>query len=321
MAERLISLRDTGAQRRLLLVSHGLRIKKYQHHYAFPCQKALFLLVYSMNHTLPQLSPTVLTIAGSDPSGGAGIQADLKTMTAIGVYGAAAITCITVQNSRGVAESVPLDSGLVVRQVQAVLSDHQVTHIKIGMVGTLEIASALGEILANFYGEVVYDPVLTSTTGQSLLNSSSLADLSEQLISKVTVLTPNCDELAQLCQQEITTPEVALACAGTILARHEHLQAVIVKGGHLEPERPDIHDYLVMKNQEIRTSKRIRIRSANLHGTGCTYASAFAAFHCRENDYLKAFSLAAAYMDRLINTSRSISLVQSGTNGPLVHAL
>ena len=274
-----------------------------------------------MNRIPPQLSPTVLTIAGSDPSGGAGIQADLKTMTTVGVYGAAAITCITVQNSRGVTESGPLDSGLVVRQVQAVLSDHHVTHIKIGMVGTIEIASALGKLLTKYQGEVIYDPVLTSTTGQSLLSCASLAELSDQLISKVTVLTPNCLELAQLCQRETATPEEALAGAGTILARHEHLQAVIIKGGHLEPEKPEIHDYLVMRNQEIRTSKRIRIRSTNLHGTGCTYASAFAAFHCREHDYHKAFSLAAAYMDNIISNSSTLFFVKSGTNGPLLHAL
>ena len=98
----------------------------------------------SMNHTMPKLLSTVLTVAGSDPTGGAGIQADLKTLTAIGVYGAAAITCITVQNSRGVTEAVPLESGLVVKQVQAVLADHDVTHIKMGMIGAVEIAKALG---------------------------------------------------------------------------------------------------------------------------------------------------------------------------------
>ncbi|MDD3813167.1 MAG: bifunctional hydroxymethylpyrimidine kinase/phosphomethylpyrimidine kinase [Desulfocapsaceae bacterium] len=274
-----------------------------------------------MDRTQPQLSPTVLTIAGSDPSGGAGIQADLKTMTAIGVYGAAAITCITVQNSLGVTESVPLDGGLVVRQVQAVLADHHVTHIKIGMIGTMEIATALGKLLADYSGEVVYDPVLSSTTGQSLLSNSNLVELSTQLISKVTVLTPNCSELEQLCSQKITTPEAALQCAETLLARHEHLQAVIVKGGHLEPDRTDIHDYLVMNNKEVIVNKRRRIQSANLHGTGCTYASAFAAFHCLENDYRKAFSLTAAYMDSIISRSSSISLVKSGANGPLVHAL
>lgn len=267
------------------------------------------------------LSPTVLTIAGSDPSGGAGIQADLKTLTAIGVYGAAAITCITVQNSLGVTESVPLEAGLVVRQVQAVLADHHVTHIKIGMIGAMEIARALGKLLADYSGEVIYDPVLASTTGQSLFSGSCLAELSDQLISRVTVLTPNGDELAQLGQQKITTAEEALHCAGTILARHEHLRAVIVKGGHLDADSTDIHDYLVLNNEEVIVNKRRRIQSTNLHGTGCTYASAFAAFHCRERDYRKAFSLTAAYMDSIISRSSSVSLVKSGINGPLVHAL
>ncbi len=208
------------------------------------------------------------------------------------------------------------------RQVRAVLADHHVTHIKIGMIGTMEIATALGKLLADYQGEVIYDPVLASTTGHSLLSCSSLAELSTRLISKVTVLTPNGDELAQLLgQRKIATLEEALRCAGTIMARHEHLRAVIVKGGHLEPDRTDVTDYLVINNEEVICSKRIRIKSANLHGTGCTYASAFAAFHCREKDYRKAFFLAAAYMDSIIKKSSSISLVKSGVNGPLVHAL
>lgn len=266
------------------------------------------------------LSPTVLTIAGSDPTGGAGIQADLKTMTTLGVYGAAAITCITVQNSLGVTESVPLDSGLVVRQVQAVLTDHHVTHIKIGMIGAIEIVRDLGRLLAGFPGEVIYDPVLASTTGQSLFSCANLMELN-QLIHKVTVLTPNGDELAQLCQKKIATAEEALAGAEGLLAEHEHLRAVIVKGGHLQPASPEIHDFLVMKNGEIVTNKRTRIKSANLHGTGCTYASAFAAFHCLHHDDRQAFFLTAAYMDKIINRSSSASLIRSGGNGPLVHAL
>lgn len=271
--------------------------------------------------TRPQLSPTVLTVAGSDPTGGAGIQADLKTMTSLGVYGAAAITCITVQNSLGVSESVPLDNGLVVRQVEAVLADHHVTHIKIGMIGTIKIARALGTLLAGFHGEVIYDPVLAATTGQSLFHYSSLNDLDDRLISTVTVLTPNFAELEQLCQQKMASAAEALSGARGILARHERLQAVIVKGGHLEGDRSDICDYLVLKDQETETSKRTRIQSNNLHGTGCTFASAFAAFHCLKNDYRQAFFLSAAYMDKVIRASCSISLVKSGTGGPLVHAL
>jgi hydroxymethylpyrimidine/phosphomethylpyrimidine kinase len=263
----------------------------------------------------------VLTIAGSDPTGGAGIQADLKTMTAIGVYGAAAITCITVQNSRGVSESVPLDPGLVFRQAQAVLADHHVTHIKIGMIGTIEIATALGELLTGYQGEVIYDPVLASTTGQSLLSCENFTGLHSQLISKVTVLTPNGDELAQLCQQSIATPEEAVRCATLLLARHEHLRAVIIKGGHLEPDSADIRDYLVLKNGEVIVAKRPRISSANLHGTGCTYASAFAAYHCLEPEYQKAFFLTSAFMDTIIAQSSTTTLTTIGGNGPLVHSL
>lgn len=260
-----------------------------------------------------------MTIAGSDPTGGAGIQADLKTFTSIGVYGAAAITCITVQNSKGVSELAPLDAGLVARQVQAVLADQNVTHIKIGMIGAIEIASALSELLTTYQGEIIYDPVLASTTGQSLFSSSHLDKLSDQLISKVTVLTPNCEELAQLCRQKIATPEEALSCAGNLLNKHERLRAIIVKGGHLEPDKPDILDYLIIKNQEIQINKRTRIKSTNLHGTGCTYASAFAAFHCLGNSDYNAFLLAGAFMDRIIHKSSSISIIKGGGNGPLIH--
>lgn len=274
-----------------------------------------------MNQTPFPISPTVLTVAGSDPTGGAGIQADLKTMTAIGVYGAAAITCITVQNSRGVTESVPLDLGLVARQVQAVLADHHVTHIKIGMIGTIEIAAALGEVLTDYSGEVIYDPVLASTTGQSLLSCENLTELHNRLINRVTVLTPNGDELARLCRQTIATAEDAIQCAALLLARHNHLRAVIVKGGHLEPGSAEIHDYLILQNREVIACKRPRVNSANLHGTGCTYASAFAAYHCLEQDYQKAFFLTSAFMDKIIVRSSTITLVTSAGNGPLVHYL
>ncbi|KAF0188142.1 MAG: phosphomethylpyrimidine [Desulfobulbaceae bacterium] len=274
-----------------------------------------------MNQSPSQLSPTVLSIAGSDPTGGAGIQADLKTMTTIGVYGAAAITCITVQNSLGVTESIPLDPGLVVRQVEAVLTDHKVTHIKIGMIGAIEIAAALGNLLDDFQGEVIYDPVLASTTGQSLLSGEKLSELSSHLISKVTVLTPNGDELARLCRQKTARPEDAIHCAEHLLTRHAHLRAVIVKGGHLEQDSAAIHDYLIERNKEVVVSKRPRINSINLHGTGCTYASAFAAYHCQERDYNTAFFRTAAFMDQVICKSSTVNFIKSGSNGPLFHAL
>ncbi len=277
------------------------------------------------------LLPTVLTIAGSDPTGGAGIQADLKTMTSIGVYGAAVISCLTVQNSQGVTEVAPVDTGLILRQIEAVMSDHWVSHIKIGMVGNGQIAQALAELLQKFTGELIYDPVLTASAGQSLLQSGGCqeekgqkrGELLHPLIARATVLTPNGDELAQLCQheQKITTRPQAIICAQELLRRHDHLHAVIIKGGHLEMASPEIYDTCVFRDQEHITSRRPRINSHNLHGTGCTYASAFAAFHCLHHDYRQAFERTASYMNEIINKSRAISLVKSGGNGPLLHTL
>lgn len=266
------------------------------------------------------LLPTVLTIAGSDPSGGAGIQADLKTMNAIGVYGAAAITCITVQNSRGVTRSVALAPELVVEQVRAVLADHRVTHIKIGMVGDLGIASALTDLLAHFPGEVVYDSVLASTTGQSLLNSDRLDGL-DGLLNQVTTLTPNSLELGQFSRQTITTPEQALTAAQGLLARFPKLRCLIIKGGHLNPTDPDVCDLLVRRGQEPLRSVRPRAASVHLHGTGCTFASAFASYHCLLGDDAQTFFRACSFMDTLINRSAPLSTVNSLSNGPLLHFL
>ena len=143
------------------------------------------------------MTRTVLTIGGSDPTGGAGIQADIKTLTMLGVYGAAAITCVTVQNSHGVTAIQPLDPELVAAQIRAVLDDHHVHHVKIGMVGSTPIARAIGESLAGFEGEVIYDPVLSATTGQPLMEESGLDSLRRELLRRTTILTPNLPELAR----------------------------------------------------------------------------------------------------------------------------
>lgn len=264
------------------------------------------------------LLPTVLTIAGSDPCGGAGIQADLKTMTAIGVYGAAAITCITVQNSLGVSNVMVLSPSLVAEQVGAVLNDHRVTHIKIGMVGSLDIARALAEILQRFEGEVIYDPVLASTTGQRLFDSTNFNGL-DCLINQVTVLTPNVDELGQLRRQSISTEEQARDAGMELLANHPRLRCLIIKGGHLEPEQPQICDLFLRRGDKTLCSKRPRLKNMNLHGTGCTFASAFASFHCLFFDDEQAFWRSCTAMESLIQQSAPFHIVKSGANGPLLH--
>lgn len=265
------------------------------------------------------VTKTLLSIAGSDPSGGAGIQADLKTMTSIGVYGAAAITCVTVQNSRGVQEIHPLPATLVRNQILAVLEDHHVSHIKIGMTGTIEIMETVGKILESFPGEVIYDPVLASTTGESLLQQEGLPGLKNHLLKRVTILTPNIGELEQLAGTRINSSKDALAGAKLLLKDFPNLQAVVIKGGHLEPTRETIKDFLVQPGEVLHESKRKRHKNYNLHGTGCSYASALACYLYLGQDTASAFRMAGDYMDNIIQSGAQIRVAKSGKNGPLCH--
>ncbi len=265
------------------------------------------------------MTPTVLSVAGSDPTGGAGIQADIRTMAGIGVYGAAAVTCITVQNSRGVQQVVPLAPALVARQVRAVFEDHHVTHVKIGMVGTPAIGRALGDILAEFAGEVIFDPVLAATTGQQLTDRSGLEVIRRSLLAQTTVLTPNLPELALLAAADKTAPGDPLAMARDLLARHPRLRAVLVKGGH--GTGATLTDYLVRRQSPLLTRHHRRIDTLNTHGTGCILSSAFAAYHCLGHDDDTAFTASVRYLQRLLaeNASRTI-IRHPGGHGPLFHA-
>lgn len=267
------------------------------------------------------IQSTLLSIAGSDPSGGAGIQADLKTITAVGVYGAAVITCLTVQNSHGVKDIHALTPNLVQAQIAAVLEDHAVTHIKIGMLGTLEIATGIHDILDDYAGIVIYDPVLAASTGESFLSGNGLQYLKEKFLTKVSFLTPNISELEQLSGETIRVTEDGIRCAKTVLAHYPKMKGVVVKGGHLACDQDTISDYLVMDDGTSCESTRQRITSSNLHGTGCTYASALASFLCLGNDPESAFQKAGAFMDRVIRAGRDIQLVKENVNGPLLHYL
>ena len=138
----------------------------------------------------------VLTIAGSDPSGGAGIQADLKTFTVIGVYGGAVISCLTVQNTRGVFAIQPVEPTLVKKQISNVLNDFNVTHIKIGMLGSAPVAESICDALTDYNGEIIYDPVLISSSGQELIDPKGHETIRRKVLPICTVLTPNIPELS-----------------------------------------------------------------------------------------------------------------------------
>ncbi len=276
-------------------------------------------LVSSKNQK--NMQATVLIIAGSDPTGGAGMQADLKTLTAIGVYGAAAVTCITVQNSRGVTRVEPLSPALVREQVESVLDDHYVTHIKIGMVGTGEIAGALARLLADFPGQVIYDPVMVSTTGQNLAVPSALDGI-RSLLDITTILTPNWPELAVLADSEINSDREAQRAAKSLLHRFDRLRTVLVKGGH-GGRSPEITDYLVLRTTEdikVIPATHARLASRNTHGTGCTLASAYAAFHCLTGDDESAFRRSVDFLQTVLARSAAVKTSKyAGGRGPLLH--
>lgn len=266
---------------------------------------------------------SILTIAGSDPSGGAGIQADLKTFTTLGIYGCAAITCLTAQNSLGVKSYLPVAPSFVKEQIDLVLEDMQPDHIKIGMVGTGDIAVAISESLDKFEGVVVYDPVLKASSGHSLFESGDSTALVKSVIEKTTILTPNIKELQALTRLECNNDERIARAAQYLLDTFPNLAGVVVTGGHFEEESDAITDFLFLRDigdQVIReTAIHPRIKSTNTHGTGCTFASAFASYHLLTGSYEKAFYKGVAFLEDLIKKSSSISIGKG--NGPLIHHL
>jgi hydroxymethylpyrimidine/phosphomethylpyrimidine kinase len=225
---------------------------------------------------------TALTIAGSDPGGGAGIQADLKTFAAFGVYGASAITAITVQNTLGVEAVAPLTADLVTAQIEAVAGDLSLDATKIGMLATAAIVEAVVAAIAELeLPLVVVDPVLVSTDGQRLLDAEGVQAMISELLPLARVVTPNLPEAEALSGRRITSSEDARDAARTI---HEMgAAAVIITGGHgfaqgsrAQDAPLDVID-LLFDGHAFHEFRAPRIEGRHTHGTGCTFASAVAA--------------------------------------------
>ncbi|MBU0483468.1 MAG: bifunctional hydroxymethylpyrimidine kinase/phosphomethylpyrimidine kinase [Proteobacteria bacterium] len=266
----------------------------------------------------------ILSIAGSDPSGGAGIQADLKTFAAIGVYGGGAITCLTAQNTNGVSTFLPVEVDFVSQQIKAVLTDMQVTHIKIGMIGTGRIAKAIADTLTDFTGELICDPVLKASLGPALLAPDDLGEFKKHLVGRATVLTPNRDELQTITGLPCNNSEEALTAAHSLLNEYKNLNALVLKGGHLNEKDNQVTDYLLTREQNgpailINQAVHPRITTRNSHGTGCTMASAFGAWHLLTGDYQQAFHQAVQFIDFLLKNSSQHQIGHG--NGPLLHHL
>jgi hydroxymethylpyrimidine/phosphomethylpyrimidine kinase len=255
----------------------------------------------------------VLIAAGSASGGGAGIQADIKTVTALGGYAATAITALTAQNTRGVFGVVPVAPAFIRQQLEVVLDDIGADCVKTGMLHDAEVIETVAATLAAKAPgvPVVVDPVMIAKGGESLLQAAAVATLKARLLPWATVLTPNLPEAEALTGHKITDPE-AMARAGEAL-RDAGAAAVLVKGGHLEGMR--LVDVLVTAGG-VRMFESERIVTPHTHGTGCTLASAIATGLAQGMALVAAVARARAYVAEAIRTAPAIG----GGHGPLNHA-
>jgi hydroxymethylpyrimidine/phosphomethylpyrimidine kinase len=262
--------------------------------------------------------PAVLTIAGSDSSGGAGIQADLKTFSATRVYGASVITALTAQNTLMVSGVMAIPAGFVGQQLDAVLSDIRIDVIKLGMLPNREVCKVIAPYLDKY--PVVCDPVMISTSGFNLINDPAIAAIINYIIPRSQFITPNLNELEILNGAKVENMRDIQGAGMSLMERFSNLSGIVLKGGHWDTDGQDVTDTLMLREDGrikayIETSPRYHTQ--NTHGTGCTFASAFAAFLARKYAPTEAFYKAIAFTNRLIDISKD-SCVGHG-NGPLLH--
>ena len=227
----------------------------------------------------------VLTIAGSDCSGGAGIQADIKTISALGCYAASAITAVTVQNTQGVTAVHAVPPEIVAGQIRAVMDDIKPKAVKIGMVNDAETIKAIADTLADYDIEhIVVDPVMVSTSGSKLMQDDAIKVFIEKLLPMSTLITPNIYEAEILAGKKITDEDAMNDVAGEILSKGA--EAVLIKGGHIEGDKKVDLLYNAIRKTEVRSSELTMmigdsfesetVETRNTHGTGCTLSAAIA---------------------------------------------
>ena len=254
----------------------------------------------------------VLIVAGSDSGGGAGVQADLKTVMALGGYGATAITALTAQNTLGVQGVLPVPPAFVQQQMRSVLDDIGADAVKTGMLGTADMVAAVAEVLRGAGLPVVVDPVMVAKGGASLLDRDAVAALVRDLLPLAAVLTPNVPEAEALLERGIPDHAAARDAARALLDIGAH--AVLLKGGHLSG--PVVEDILATPDG-IEVIRSARIETRHTHGTGCTLASAVAAGLAQGMALRDAVVRAGAYVHAAILAAPGLG----GGHGPLWHGV
>lgn len=259
--------------------------------------------------------PRVLSIAGSDSGGGAGIQADLKTFAALGCYGMTAITALTAQNTMGVRAIHGVPPQMLRDQIDAVVEDIGVHAVKIGMLHAPEIVHTVAEAIdRHSLQHVVLDPVMVATSGAVLIDNPAIAALVKELFGRAVLVTPNLDEASLLVGRKLTNEDDMEAAAHELLAKGAN--AVLLKGGHLAGEV--VSDLLMGKDGTPHWMRAARIHSANTHGTGCTLSSAIAAHLALGHTLVNSVEAARSYIRLALEAGAK---VRTGAgSGPLNHS-
>jgi hydroxymethylpyrimidine/phosphomethylpyrimidine kinase len=256
--------------------------------------------------------PIVLSIAGSDSSGGAGIQADLKTFSALGVYGATAITAITAQNTLGVVSQMALPPQMVREQIIAVMDDLHPSVVKIGMLSNAEIVNAVAEVLSEYKPKIILDPVIVSTSGHRLLSVEAQDVIKEKLLPISELVTPNIPEMETLTNMPLSSFEEKEKAANYLLSLGA--KAVLLKGGHEDGEvktdilfcrTHEVSSQLIAHNSQLVSES---ISTQNVHGTGCTLSSAIAAFLALDYSLEDAVREAKRYITEAIRAGADVKI-------------
>ena len=262
----------------------------------------------------PSRYARVLTIAGSDSGGGAGIQADLKTFAALGCYGMSAITALTAQNTVGVQAIHAVPPSFLKAQLQSVIEDIGVDAVKIGMLHEPGVVEVVAWAIEHYHLQhVVLDPVMVATSGDRLIADETVRVLVERLFPLASVITPNLDEASLLLEQPIESVEALSTAAHALLA--QGAKAVLLKGGHLNGEQ--VVDVLARPGQTDVVLSSSRIVSQNTHGTGCTLSSAIAAHLALGQSLEQAVHSARAYILSAIQAGARVRVGHG--HGPLNH--
>jgi hydroxymethylpyrimidine/phosphomethylpyrimidine kinase len=258
--------------------------------------------------------PRVLSIAGSDSGGGAGIQADLKTFSALGCYGMTAITALTAQNTQGVRSIHGVPPAMLRDQIDAVVEDIGVDAVKIGMLHSPEIVLTVADAIdRHALKNVVFDPVMVATSGAVLIDSPAIEVLVRELFPRAMLVTPNLDEAALLVNRPLKNADDMEAAARELL--NKGARAVLLKGGHLPGDT--VMDLLLTAAGERHWMRASRIHSANTHGTGCTLSSAIAAGLALGQPLLEAVEAARAYVRAGLQAGAKVKT--GAGSGPLNH--